>query len=454
MFFLKKLFSSKKMVTRIAPSPTGLFHVGTARSALFNYLVAKKYGGEFIVRIEDTDRERSKPEYEKDILDGMEWLGLSWDALYRQSERTDIYTKYLKKLIRSGHAYISKEESKTKPGETVEVVRLKNPGEDVTFTDQIRGEITFNTAELGDFVIAKSLTEPLYHLAVVVDDFEMGVTDVIRGEDHVSNTPRQILIQRALGIKQPKYAHIPLILASDRSKLSKRKGATSITEYRKLGYLPEALVNYLALLGWNPGTEKEVYTLDELVCDFSLEQVQKGGAIFDTQKLNWFNKEHVRGLPHEKLLSLIESALPKRVKELPQYSKERLDKASKVFIERVESLSELTELAEAGEFDYFFDTPKMEAKLSWKDDPIEKSTGNLSGVLERIDVVPENTFTASSVKEAVWDFAGEQGRGSVLWPMRVALSGKDKSPDPFELSEILGKDETSKRLRDAYENRL
>ncbi|MFC1733939.1 glutamate--tRNA ligase [candidate division KSB1 bacterium] len=449
MNFFKKLFSSKKIIVRIAPSPTGLFHLGTARTALYNYLFTKAHGGKFIVRIEDTDKERSKGEFEKDILDGLSWLGIAYDELFRQSERGDVYTGYIKKLIDSGKAFVSKEESLHEKGKQVEVVRLKNHGETITFEDEVRGEITFDTTELGDFVIARSITEPLYHLAVVVDDHEMEITHVIRGEDHISNTPRQILIQRALGISEPIYAHIPLILASDRSKMSKRKGSTSISEYRENGYLKEALINYLAFLGWNPGTEKEVYSLDELIKDFSLEQVQKGGAVFDINKLNWFNQEHLRALPSEDSLELIENALPKEIKQLPQYSKDRLRKMTEELVERVSTLKELHDQAEAGEFDYFFTSPKIEAKLSWKEDGAETTKKQLAVAIEKLEVLSEHEFTKDTVKEALWSYAEEVGKGSLLWPMRVALSGKDKSPDPFTLAEIFGKEETIKRLKDA-----
>ncbi|NQV93154.1 glutamate--tRNA ligase, partial [Candidatus Kaiserbacteria bacterium] len=442
--FFTKLFSSKKVVVRIAPSPTGLLHLGTARTALFNYLYAKRYGGKFIVRIEDTDKERSKDEYEKDVLEGLSWLGITHDELFRQSERTEIYTSYLKKLINSGKAFVSKEESTQNPGTHIEVVRLKNPGEKITFMDEIRGEITFDTTDLGDFVIARTLTEPLYHLAVVVDDYEMDVTHVIRGEDHISNTPRQILIQRALGFREPKYAHIPLILASDRSKMSKRKGSTSISEYRENGYVKEALINYLAFLGWNPGTEKEVYSLEELINDFSLEQVQKGGAVFDIQKLNWFNQQHLRALSPECYIELLETRnnIPKGLKQLPQYSHERFNKMIKEETERVTTLKELEELINKREFNYYFDSPKIDAKLTWKEEGSDTAKKHLGVVIEKLQTLSENAFTTDAVKETLWGYAEEVGKGSVLWPMRVALSGKEKSPDPFTLAEIFGKEET------------
>ena len=225
---------------RIAPSPTGNLHIGTARTALFNFLFARKEGGVFIVRIEDTDKERNKPEYEKNIIDGFNWLGIKYDEFYRQSERADSHKKWLKKLIDENKAYLSKEEE---GGNRDEVIRFRNPNRDISFEDTVRGQVSFNTEELGDFVIARSMDEPLYHFAVVVDDFEMNINHVIRGEDHISNTPRQILIQEAIGAPRPKYSHIPLILAKDRSKMSKRHGAVSINEFKDRGFLPEAMVN-------------------------------------------------------------------------------------------------------------------------------------------------------------------------------------------------------------------
>ncbi len=268
----------------MAPSPTGPFHIGGVRTALYNFLYAKQHGGKFILRIEDTDKERSKPEYETDIIESLKWLGLNYDELYKQSDRGEVYKKYLKKLISDDLAYEAEDK----------VIRFRNPGKDVIFNDVIRGEIKFNTEELGNFVIAKSLDEPLYHLAVVVDDHESGITHVIRGEDHISNTPRQILLQEALGAPRPIYAHLPLILAPDRSKLSKRKHGESVSldYYKNKGYLPEAILNYLALLGWNPGTEQEIFTLKELIQVFNLSKVHKGGAMFDEKKLAWVNRKH------------------------------------------------------------------------------------------------------------------------------------------------------------------
>lgn len=438
------------IVTRIAPSPTGTLHIGTARAALFNFLFARQHGGTFIVRIEDTDKERSSKAYEADILEGLAWLELTHDILYRQSEKVERHKEVIQALLEKNAAYVSKEASKNEPGREVEVVRLRNPGKDVVFTDLIRGEVSFNTAELGDFVIARSVEEPLYHLAVVVDDAESNVTHVIRGEDHISNTPRQILIMEALGIKRPEYAHIPLILAPDRSKLSKRKGSTAIREYRERGYLPEALINYMAFLGWNPGNEREIYTLDELIQAFSIENIQKSGAVFDIEKLNWFNAQHIKRASMGGLFENIEKRLPKRIRELPQFSRERLKRALPALLERVQFLEEINEEAEAGNIDFYFSEPQYEkGKLIPKDSDGEMTKTHLiktGAFLKKIDA---REFTAEEVKNAVWDYATEWGRGAVLWPMRYALSGKEKSPDPFTLAEIFGKEETLKRIAHA-----
>jgi glutamyl/glutaminyl-tRNA synthetase len=281
------------VITRIPPSPTGHLHIGTVRTALFNFFFAKHHGGKMVFRSEDTDKARSTKEFEQEIIDGLHWLGIVWDNegnILRQSERAPIYKTYLEKMIAAGTAYLSEEESKNTPGQTVTVVRLKNPNKVITFNDLIRGDITFDTTELGDIVIARNIDDALYHFTVVVDDFEMGVTHVLRGEDHISNTPRQILIQEAIGANRPLYAHLPLILATDRSKMSKRHGAVALSQYREAGYTKEAIINYLALLGWNPGTDQEIFSLDELIAVFDITKVNKAGAVFDIKKFAWFNK--------------------------------------------------------------------------------------------------------------------------------------------------------------------
>ena len=448
MNLLKFIAGSAKVVTRIAPSPTGPFHIGTARTALFNYLFAKHHGGLFLLRIEDTDKKRSKDEFEQDITSGLSWLQLPYDGFKKQSLRTDIYHTYIEQLIENKNAYSSMEASKDDPTKTVELIRLKNPNKNVTFHDLIRGDITFNTAELGDFVVAKSRHEPLYNLTVIIDDFEMGVTHVIRGEDHISNTPRQILIQEALGIKRPYYAHLPLILASDRSKLSKRHGSVSLSAFKN-GYLPEAMINYLALLGWNPGVDDEIFSLEELVKLFDIAKVQKGGAIFDIDKLDATNRQYINRLDEETLLAMVIEKLPKRVKQLEYFSEKILSMALPLIRERIKTFDDVTTLAENRELDFYFARPEYEAKklLGKNEHDLEKvkvHLETLQGILKQLD---EKIFSKDRIKAAVWNFATKEGRGAVLWPMRYALTGLSKSPDPFIVSEILGKDETLARLR-------
>lgn len=444
---MSEIEPTTQVVTRIAPSPTGLLHVGTARAALFNYLYARRHGGTFLLRLEDTDRARSTKEYERDILDGLDRLGLDNDGVTRQSERVELHTRELERLVKEDKAYVSREPAKDDPLREVEVVRLRNPGNSITFQDEIRGEVTFDTTELGDFVIARSLSDPLYHFAVVVDDADMGVTHVIRGEDHVSNTPRQILIQEALGLPRPVYAHLPLILAPDKSKLSKRKGAVSVDEYLQAGYYPETLVNFLALLGWNPGTEQEIFTLGELVAAFSLEHVQKGGAVFDIEKLKWMNREHRKRRAPATVAEDVYSALaahPKLVGTLRSTPEALTD-----VLERFSTTGDLVEAVEAGEFTFYEAQPDVPADmLLWKKDPSkEATTRRLTKVHELLKEV--TVWNSGSIEAALKAYAETEGKGNVLWPLRVALSGKDKSPNPYLLAAALGRDETLARIHTA-----
>lgn len=393
---------SQKIITRFPPSPTGPLHIGNVRTALFNYLFAKKNGGQFIVRVEDTDKARSKKEYEEGMLEALKWLGLSRDGeLWHQSERTDIYKKYLRQLVDLGKAYVSQETE----GENKEVIRFKNPNVKVVFEDLIRGTVEFDTTELGDFIIAKNFEEPLYHLAVVIDDFEALVSHVIRGEDHISNTPRQILLGEAIGATRPIYAHLPLILAQDRSKLSKRKHGESVSlqYYRDKGYLPQAIVNYLALLGWNPGTDQEVFTIEELIEQFDLQKINKAGAAFDEKKLDWINKEHIKLLPE--------------------------DERRKLIFEKIKDESYMT-----GEPDLDIE------KISWKTVSKEETARLLQGAVNLIE--GDGDLMA---------YAEKEGKGNVLWPVRYSLTGADASPDPFIMMEVLGKEKSLKRLEKAIE---
>lgn len=428
---------------RFAPSPTGYLHVGSARSAIFNFLFAKKNNAEIILRLDDTDRQRYKEEYEEDIREGLDWLDIKFDTFYKQSERKNIYRKRIQQLLDSNYAYISKEEN-IKDGQKDEVIRFKNPGQEVIFKDLIRGEIKVNTEDLGDFVIAKSLDEPLYHLASVVDDIDMDITHIIRGEDHIANTPRHILLTKALGGQEPLYAHIPLILAPDRSKLSKRHGAVSLNTYRQQGYLPEAFFNFLATLGWSPqskhsqgGTNQEILSRQELLDKFSLEGVQKGGAVFNIEKLKWLNKEYLKKIADERK----NSEILRIFEEYNYRQKEKILKLVPIIIERISVWQDLEEMIKDGEFDYFFERPLIDKKMLGE-------TECLPDLIKLITDLDEKDFLADKIKNQVWDFASEKGRQEVLWPFRFILSGKKKSPDPFTIAEILGKDETLERLRE------
>ncbi|MDD4988929.1 MAG: glutamate--tRNA ligase [Candidatus Pacebacteria bacterium] len=438
--------ADKKIVTRFAPSPTGLLHAGNYRTAVFCYLFSRQNKGKFVLRIENTDKERSKKEYEENIIESLKWLGLEYDEFFRQSERLESHKKYLKILIEKGFAYVSHEEKDGKPSD---VIRFKNPGTKVTFKDLIRGEITMDTSDLHDFVIAKNLEEPLFHLAVVVDDFEMGITHIIRGEDHISNTPRQILIQRAIGAPEPIYAHLPLVLAPDRTKLSKRKGALAITEYRDRGYLPEALLNFMAFLGWNPGGEEELLSLKDLVEKFDLSKVQKGGAIFNEEKLKWFNKEYMKKLPEKELASKVAGEFEKVGKK---FEGQTFKKILPLIVDRISTFKDARDLAISGEFDYFEKQPDyVVEKIIPKKADKTKTRERLLEVSKLLEKTSEKDFTQTKIKDALWDYATKEGRGEVLWPLRVSLSGLDKSPDPFTIAEILGKTETLKRVAFAIE---
>lgn len=431
-----------KVVTRFAPSPTGFLHLGTYRTAIFSYLYAKKNAGQFILRIEDTDKERNKKEFEDNILESLEWMGLKYDQFYRQSENVETHKKYLEKMIEGGHAYISKEEAKDGSGVIKEIVRFKNPNVDITFTDLIKGEVTINTKDLGDFVLAKNLNEPLFHLAVVADDFDEGVTHVIRGEDHVSNTPRQILIQRAIGAPTPTYAHLPLVLGPDKLKLSKRRGALPITEYRRQGYLPEAILNGVAFVGWNPGTEKEIFTHDELVESFDLERVQKSPAVFNEIKLEWFNKEHMKKLSKEEIEKEIFARLPDTL---------HLQGIIPIIFDRISKWSDVDTMIQNAEIDFFAKEPSIDpSKLSYKDIEISETKKSLESVIQNLEEISDSNFTVENIKLSIMRIADSApSRGAVLHPVRYALTGLDKSPDPFTVASILGKNETIKRLQKA-----
>ncbi len=438
------------IVTRIAPSPTGQMHLGTVRGALFNYLFAKQNGGTFLVRIEDTDTKRNRPEWIQMIWDDLNWCGLVPDKKYIQSEHVARHQELLEKLVGEGKAYVSKEPAKEDANKEVEVIRLKNPGKQVTFNDLIHGDITFDTTELGDFVIARSIHDPLYHFAVVVDDADAEVSHIIRGDDILSSTPRQILIQEALGFPRPIYVHLPLILSMDRKKLSKRHHVVALDAYRTEGFLPEAIINYLALLGWNPGTDEEYFSLAQLIERFSLEGLNKSGAVFDDIKLLSVNQHWMRKLSDEQFLAHVD------VGRTTSYNPTILAKAVPLLKERAHTFGEVREML-SGELLCLFQEPKLDRiQLLAKELPDHPGmTKNaLEGLSKAIIALPAGV-SAEAVKDALMPLAnaeevkGKGGRGAVLWPLRYALSGQERSPDPFTLIAILGKDEALSRINTA-----
>ncbi|MBU1178910.1 glutamate--tRNA ligase [Patescibacteria group bacterium] len=427
---------TKKIRTRIAPSPTGFLHIGTARTALFNYLFAKQNNGKFILRIEDTDKERSKKEFEENILEGLKWLGLNWDeGPFYQSQRNNIYVKYAQKLLKSNLAH--------KEGGAI---IFKNTQEAIEFEDIIRGLIRFEPDSQKDIVLIKSDGSATYNFAAVVDDKEMKITHVIRGEDHISNTPKQVALYKALDFEIPKFCHLPLILGPDKSKMSKRHGAISVAEYKEKGYLPEALINFLALLGWNPGDDREIFNIDELLKIFSLEKAQKGGAVFNIDKLNWFNKEYLKKTPTkelaEKLKKFVSDDWRNKINSNPEY----WIKITELEKDRITTLSDMGEGIE-----FFLNKPVFpKALLVWKkEDNPSKVNEYLDNLIKLLSDLNESSFTKKEIKNVVWGYSEKRGRGNVLWPFRVALTGRDKSPDPFSVAEILGKKETLERLESA-----
>ncbi|MBP6904972.1 MAG: glutamate--tRNA ligase [Candidatus Pacebacteria bacterium] len=431
---------SQKVVTRFAPSPTGKAHAGSYRTAMYSWLYARNKGGKFILRIEDTDTARNDKESELDIYEALTWLGLNYDEKYIQSEHVARHKEILETLIASGNAYISREEAKDGSGVMKDIVRFKNPKKIVTFNDQIRGTISTDTTDLEDFVIARNINEPLYHLAVIVDDHDEGVTHVIRAEEHIANTPRQILLIEALGWELPSYAHIPIVLGPDKQKLSKRKGALAMTEYAKQGYLKDAVFNAIAMIGWNPadpGSPQEIFSVDELIERFDFGRVQKSPAIFNIEKLDWFNREYIKKLSHDAFIEHARPFIP------PWADIDMLNKVETLLRERIAKFTDVGTFFEENE--YLFKEPLVDQKmLVWKTDTIENAKmhlGKVKEILEKVDA-----WTIDGIKAVLMPYAEAQGKGNVLWPLRVALSGKEKSPDPFELATLLGKEATLKRI--------
>ena len=435
-----------EIIVRFPPSPTGKLHIGNIRSFLFNYLFAKKNNGTIIMRFEDTDWERSKKEYEDFALETLEELGLDFDkGPFKQSKRNEFYVDAIETLLEKGAAF---EGEDSKDGSGNKVIRIKNPNKKIKFTDAIRGEIEIDTTDFGDFVIARSKTNPLYHLTVVVDDIDMGITNVIRGEDHITSTPRQIILIEALGGIIPNYAHLPFIIGEDKKKLGKRHGAITWNEFKNDGYLAEGVINYLALLGWNPGDDREFFTKEELIQEFSLKKINKSPAIFDYKKLNSINKLHMLKLEMPEYRSKVFDFISESLKEKISGDSKKFDKIiQKIIRERISKFSDIWKLEKIGEFKYFFEKPKIKKeKISFQESDFEKTIKILLEIKKKIEEINEECFNSKNIKEKIWDWSGKIGRGHVLHPFRYGLSGLQKSPDPFTIAEILGKNETIERL--------
>lgn len=443
---------------RFAPSPTGYLHIGGVRTALFNYLYARQQGGKFLLRIEDTDRQRSTPEFEQEILESLKWLGLEWDeALVHQSSRLERYREVAKELIAKGLAY-----------EFEGAVKFKIPKTEVKVYDIIRGEVTYDSKEFDDLVIMKSDGYPVFHLAVVVDDHDMGITHVVRGEDHLPNTPRHILLQQALGWKSPKYAHLPLIFGADGTPLSKRHGAVAVTEYRNKGFLSQGLINYLALLGWNPGTPQEIFSLPELVKQFSLKRVIKSNAQFNPEKLLWVNGQHMRAMPGEdyekeitefwqsKSHSLskelkVDGASPGNLSseknggqgKMPVMPEEKWRKLIALYRPRIQIYGELKEQTA-----YFFAEPEYtDAKTLGE---VRENTAILDLLKQWAEAVSElpdfeDTTVVDEKTRQVASSAGLKPK-DIIHPLRFILTGRTATPGIFDLMSFLGKEACLRRL--------
>jgi nondiscriminating glutamyl-tRNA synthetase len=472
---------------RFAPSPTGPLHIGGARSALFNWLLARKFSGTMIVRIEDTDLERSSSASEENILSALNWLGLDWDegvnkggekGPYRQTERLSIYLDAAAELIKQGQAYYcycteeeleaerqacsargelprylgkcrnltEKERARLESEGRKKVIRFKVPdNENVVVEDLVRGDIVFESNGIGDYVIVKSDGIPTYNFAVVLDDALMEITHVVRGEEHLSNTPRQLLLYKALGLNPPGFAHVSLILGKDRAKMSKRHGATSIEAYKSQGYLPEALVNFLVLLGWSPDEEEEIFTLDELIERFSLERVAKNPAVFDVDKLNWINGQYIRKTPVERITDMAVPFLRDAGYLQEEVIPETYEWLKMVVASVQEKLAYVAQITDHVGI-YFNDQVQMEsdeAAQILKDPDVPRVIADFKNKINQIEeLTPENTKTLLKSLTKDLKLAGKK----VYMPLRVALTGQTHGPELYDIVPILGRDKILVRL--------
>lgn len=463
---------------RFAPSPTGEPHVGGLRTALFNWLFARNQGGQFILRIEDTDRERYQAQSVKSLMTALDWLGLNWDeGPYFQSERLEIYKKMALKLVADGKAYycfcgkerleklrIEQAEKKLPPRydkcclkltqKEIEdnlknnrpyVIRQNIPEEGITeFTDLIRGKVAFENKNLDDSVLLKSDGFPTYHLAVVVDDHEMGITHVIRAEEWLPSTPKHILLYQAFGFSLPAFAHLPMILGHDKKKLSKRHGATSVLQYIKDGYLPEAMLNFLVFLGWNPKTEKEFFRRQELIKEFSLEKINKAGAIFNLDKLLWLNGLYLRHLPLAELVKVGQPYLKPEYLKIAEEEDISLEKLWQMSQQRINTLKQINSLC-----DFAFEEGDYpgEILLPVKSNK-EETIKNLESAKKELERMEETEYKAKVLRPYFEAYIKKQAfkTNNFLWPLRVSLSGKRASPDVFDILELFGKNKSLKRV--------
>lgn len=471
--------------TRFAPSPTGYLHIGGARTALFNFLYVRRHGGKFLLRIEDTDRDRSTPESIRAILEGLEWLGLAWDeGPYYQSERMSLYADHIRRLLSLGRAYpcvCPPEElerkrqaalaSGRKPGYdgtcrphgnqrgdlglraeelasagTRFVVRFLVPSEGATLIDDlVKGKVVFENTELDDLVIARSDGSPTYNFCAAVDDADMKITHVIRGDDHLANTPKQILLAEAFGYAPPRFAHLPLIMGLDKARLSKRHGATSVTSYREMGYLPDAVLNYLARLGWSHG-DQEVFSRQELIEKFDLESVGKSAGIFNPEKLQWLNFQYLKLMPLRELAKAVKPFILARGLPLPG-DDQWLEAVVATLRERAKTLEELSEFAQF----YLAEAIEIEPKAAVRF-LTPKVKEPLRALILALESAPE-PLAAKAVESIFQSLMAEWGLklGDLAQPVRVALTGGTVSPGIFEVISVLGKERTLKRLKSAVE---
>lgn len=435
---MKRETENNMMRVRFAPSPTGYLHIGGARTCLFNWLHARAKGGAFVLRIEDTDKARSKKEYLEEILESLKWLGLNWDELYFQSERFEIYRAYAQRLLDAGRAYRAEDGSGA--------VLFKMPQEIVRIDDLIHGPIEFDTGLIKDQVLIKSDQSPTYNFACVVDDAEMHISHIIRGDDHISNTPKQIVLYEALGFPRPAFAHIPMILGEGGGRMSKRAGATAMTDYRRMGFLPEALVNYLMLLGWSPGGNQEIISLAEAVKKFDIASANKTAAAFNMDKLLWLDGQYLKKYPCGELSRIVLpylASIPAAAAD-DNFDGKTLEDIIKLFHERVGTLVELAESLAPFLGDEFNMDEAAKAKHLSQD--LSREFSVMKEAFAALD-----DFSAIKIEEAFR--AAVAGLGAttkqLIHPLRVALSGRTVGPGMFDLIEALGRKRTLSRLEGA-----